>query len=154
MERWNFGPRERVAFIALVTICAFGLPYRNTVQRVLNREQLPGYLKFGYFVKHLAANKPNLQRYTILGSGWISHLKFYELASRRQPGTRIVAVNDTTRVSIGDTVMMCQDETKQKVKSVYDMRLLEQYDECELVVLNGLLITPTQDFTDQVLPSR
>ncbi|MDX2245150.1 MAG: glycosyltransferase family 39 protein [Bacteroidia bacterium] len=90
--------------------------------------------RYGYLIKQVEKQFPDLKKYTILHEGHSTHALFYQL-TRNDKGFDISRLHTTTDTKAGDIIMACQPEVIRYLKEHFQLRPISGKEGCELLEL-------------------
>ncbi|MEZ4774093.1 MAG: glycosyltransferase family 39 protein [Bacteroidia bacterium] len=98
--------------------------------------------RYGYLVKQVEKQIPELKKYTILHEGHSTHALFYQL-TRNEKGFEISREKSVSEARVGEMIMACQPEVIRYLKEHFIVRPLSGKEGCELLELQSeILINP------------
>lgn len=121
----------------LFLIGIFVFPYRDIMQKVyLPRDVHYVPERYGHIIKETERLLPDITEYCVLHIGQSTHILFYQLIYNNLKDYRIKRYRSPESVKVGDTVMVCQTNVKNRLMREYEYEfVLGTQNKCVLLHL-------------------
>lgn len=117
---------------ALFLVVAFcGYPYKRAINTVYMREDRGHQwqqMQYGNFIK----NFPEHRDYLVAQSGYNAHTTFY-VKVLNERGYGLETVHPDQPLSVGEEILTCTREEKDKIWSKYGVEVIDEFASCQLL---------------------
>jgi 4-amino-4-deoxy-L-arabinose transferase-like glycosyltransferase len=130
---------KKIICVVIFTTSIFIYPYKNIIKWVTTEPSETSWvqLRYGDFMKMIYKSHQGFNSYKIINRDYNPHLTFYTTTLKEKGvNTKVISENDP--IQLGDTLLACIDDVKQKIEDKYQFLELAHDGACKLYIIKSV----------------